>query len=100
MTEAAASATQAQGILGYMDKLYQKYGDAATATDEWASALGRLKEVFPEVNQFIDAETGALTATNDQLREYINNSKQAAIEDAKKAALASLSDQYIQAGQN
>ena len=96
---AASQATQAQGILGYMDKLYEKYGEAASETDEWASALERLKAVFPEVNQFIDGETGALTATNEQLREYIENSKQAAIEDAKKAALASLNEQYVGAAQ-
>ena len=99
MTDAAGAATQAQGILGYMDKLYQKYGDAATKTQEWATALDHLKEIFPEVNNFIDAETGALTATNEQLRQYIENSKQAAIEDAKKAALSSLTQEYMQAGQ-
>ena len=99
MADAASQATQAQGILGYMDKLYEKYEDAATKTEEWATALEKLKEVFPEVNQFIDAETGALTASNEQLREYIENSKQAAIEDAKKTALASLSNQYVEAGQ-
>ena len=96
---AASQATQAQGILGYMDKLYEKYGEATSETDEWAQALERLKTVFPEVNQFIDGETGALTATNEQLREYIENSKQAAIEDAKKAALASLNEQYVGAAQ-
>lgn len=99
ITDAAASATQAQGILGYMDTLYQKYGDAATKSAEWAAALEKLKEVFPEVNNFIDEETGNLTASNEQLREYIENSKQAAIEDAKKAALASLNEQYVAAGQ-
>lgn len=99
MTEAASKATQAQGILGYMDKLYEKYGSAAKNTEEWATALEKLKTVMPEVNQFINAETGALTASNEQLREYIQNSKQAAIEDAKKAALASLNEQYVSAGQ-
>ena len=99
MTEAAGKATQAQGILGYMDKLYEKYGSAAESTEEWATALEKLKEVMPEVNQFINDETGALTASNEQLREYIENSKQAAIEDAKKAALASLNEQYVSAGQ-
>lgn len=99
MTEAASKATQAQGLLGYMDKLYEKYGSAAENTEEWANALEKLKAVMPEVNQFIDAETGALTASNEQLREYIENSKQAAIEDAKKAALASLNEQYVSAGQ-
>jgi ABC-type transporter Mla subunit MlaD len=99
MSDAAAQATQAQGILGYMDKLYEKYGQAAEGTDEWAKALERLKEVFPDVNNYIDAESGKLMATNEELRKYIENSKQAAIEDAKKAALAGLSDQYVQAGQ-
>lgn len=99
ITDAAASATQAHGILGYMDTLYEKYGDAATKSAEWAAALEKLKEAFPEVNKFIDEETGNLTASNEQLREYIENSKQAAIEDAKKAALASLNEQYVAAGQ-
>jgi len=99
INNAEASATQAQGILGYMDTLYEKYGSAATKSEEWASALEKLKTVFPEVNEYIDAETGSLTASNEQLRQYIENSKQAAIEDAKKAALASLNEQYITAGQ-
>jgi hypothetical protein len=97
--DAAGAATQAQGILGYMDKLMEKYGQGAASTDEWAQALERLKTVFPEVNQFIDDETGALTASNEQLRQYIENSKQAAIEDAKKAALSGLTQQYMEAGQ-
>ena len=99
ITDATSAATQAQGILGYMDKLYEKYGDAAEQSEEWAQALEHLKTVFPEVNQFIDQETGSLTATNEQLKAYIENSKQAAIEDAKKSALQGLTDQYIQAGQ-
>ena len=97
MADAAGQATQAQGILGYMDKLVEKYGDAASDTNEWALALERLKAVFPEVNKFIDEETGALTATNEQLKEYVENSKQAAIEDAKKAAIADLNEKYVTA---
>lgn len=98
IADAESQATQARGILGYMDKLYEKYGDAATKTEEWATALGKLKEVFPEVNKFIDAETGALTLNNAQLREYVENSKQAAIEQAKQNAVKTLNDQYVQAG--
>lgn len=100
MADAAGQATQAQGILGYMDKLYEKYGDAATQTEEWATALEKLKTVFPEVNKFINEQTGELTASNEQLKEYVENSKQAAIEDAKKAAISSLNEQYVQAGQD
>lgn len=97
--DAAGQATQAQGILGYMDKLQEKYGSMAESTTEWQEALTKLKEVFPDVNQFIDDETGKLTATNEQLKAYIENSKQAAIEDAKKNALSALSNQYVEAGQ-
>lgn len=99
MTDAAGKATQAQGILGYMDRLKELYGEEAVNTQEWAQALEALKTVMPEVNQFIDEQTGALTVTNEQLREYIENMKQAAIEDAKKAALSSLTQQYMEAGQ-
>lgn len=98
IADAESQATQARGILGYMDKLYEKYGDAATKTEEWATALGKLKEVFPEVNKFINEETGALTLNNKQLREYVENSKQAAIEQAKQNAVKTLNDQYVQAG--
>ena len=99
MADAAGAATQAQGILSYMDKLKELYGEEAVNTQEWAQALEALKAVMPEVNQFIDEQTGALTLTNEQLRAYIENMKQAAIEDAKKNALASLTQQYVEAGQ-
>ena len=100
MANAAGQAAEAQGILGYMDKLMEKYGVSATETNEWAEALERLKTVFPEVNKYIEDETGKLTATNEQLKQYVENSKQAAIEDAKKAAISSLNEQYIQAGKD
>ena len=100
MADAAGQTAQAQGILGYMDKLVEKYGDEATATGEWATALERLKEVMPDINQFIDEETGALTATNEQLKEYVENRKQALIEEAKANAIRTLNDQYFQAGQD
>ena len=98
MSEAAKQATQAQGILGYMDALYQKYGEEAQATDEWAEALGRLKEVFPGVNDFIDEQTGKLKVSNEELRWHIENIRQDAIANAKREALAGLSNQYVEAG--
>lgn len=97
MNDAVETATKAQGIIGYLETLNEKYGAAASETDEWRMALEELKKVMPEVNQFIDAETGALTATNEQLREYVANQKQAAIEEAKRKAIQDLTDQYTQA---
>lgn len=100
ISDAAGAATQAQGILGYMEKLQEEYGDSAEGAKRWADALEELKKVLPDVNQFIDEESGKLKITNDELRAYIENSKQAAIEDAKKAALSSLTEQYMQAGKD
>lgn len=98
VAEAEGQASQAQGILGYMDKLYEKYGEAAVKTEEWATALARLQEVMPEVNQFISEEGSGLTVTNEQLREYIQNRKQALIEEARASAIRQLNEDYAQAG--
>lgn len=100
MADASAQAVQAEGILNFMDKLKEKYGEAATETEDWATALEELKTVFPDVNKYINEETGELTASNEQLRQYVENSKQAAIEDAKKAAIADLNEQYVTAGKD
>lgn len=97
MNDAVETATKAQGIIGYLETLNEKYGAAASETDEWRMALEELKKVMPDVNQFINDETGALTATNEQLREYVANQKQAAIEEAKRKAIQDLTDQYTQA---
>lgn len=98
MNDAVESSTKAQGILGYMDKLYEKYGDMATNTDEWKRAMEELKAVFPEVNSLISEETGALTLSNEELKKYVENTKQAAIENAKKNAVQQLTNDYTQAG--
>lgn len=98
MADAVDQATKAQGILGYMEKLQAQYGEEASSTREWAAALEQLKTVMPDVNQYINEETGALTATNEQLREYVENRKQAAIEQAKTNAIKQLTDEYTQAG--
>ena len=97
IAEAQSNATQATSILDYLDKLYQKYGEAATETDEWATAMERLKAVFPEINGYIDEQTGKLTASNDKLKEYVENSRLASIEESKKAAIQELQNQYYEA---
>jgi hypothetical protein len=97
IAEAQSNATQATSILDYLDKLYQKYGEAATQTGEWASAMERLKQVFPEINGYIDEQTGKLTASNNELKEYVENSRLASIEESKKAAIQELQNQYYEA---
>ena len=97
MKQAEVSSTQAKGILEYMDSLKQQYGDAAENTQEWATALERLKEVYPEINQFIAEEGGNLSATNQSLLEYIENNKKRIEEEAKKKSLQKYIDAYTEA---
>lgn len=97
--DAVGKATSAQGILGYMDSLYQRYGDMATQTNEWKKALDELKEVFPEVTQFINEQTGALEISNAELGEYIQQVKNAAIEEAKRNAITEVAQQMVDASQ-
>ena len=92
--QATKSSTQAKGILEYMDSLKEKYGDAAENTKEWAAALERLKEVYPQINQFIAEEGGNLSATNQSLIEYIENENKRIVQEAKKKALQSYIDAY------
>ena len=97
--DAAGQATEAQGILGYMNSLYEQYGDMATNTDAWRTALEKLKEVFPDINQYIDEQTGKLTLSNEELKEYIEKTKQAAIEEAKRKAIADIAQLKVDTAQ-
>lgn len=95
INQANETATKATGIVDYLDSLVKKYGDAAQDTEEWKSAMEELKKVFPEVNQFINEQTGYLTTNTTELRDYIRNSKLAAIESAKLQAVADLRQKYV-----
>ena len=92
--QAAKSSTQAKGILEYMDSLKEQYGDAAENTEEWVTALERLKEVYPQINQFIAEEGGNLSATNQNLIEYIENENKRIVQEAKRKALQTYIDAY------
>ena len=97
---ANATATKATGIIDYMDSLVEKYGDAAKNTEAWNTALEKLKEVYPQINEFIKTQGGELSLANENLVKYIENTKAMMIEDAKKAALQSYVDRYTEAVQN
>lgn len=91
---AEAEAAEAQGIVSYMDTLIEKYGQAATNSGEWADAMARLQELFPDINGAIKAEGDNLKETTESMRQHIEMSKQKAIEDAKRTYLADLQKQY------
>lgn len=100
LKQATKSSTQAKGILEYMDSLKEKYGAAAENTAEWATALERLKEVYPAINEYIAAEGGALSATNESLMEYIANNQKRIEQEAKNAALKKYVTAYQESQQS
>ncbi|MBQ1778699.1 MAG: hypothetical protein IIZ93_11125, partial [Acidaminococcaceae bacterium] len=99
IADAEGQATQAQGILAYMDELQKKYGDAAEKTGEWAEAMGQLKSVFPQINDFIDEQTGKLTISNEELGKYIENTKQAAEAEARRKAISDAAEMKVSTAQ-
>lgn len=100
LQKATQSSTQAKGILAYMDSLKEQYGDAAENTEAWAKALAELKEVYPAINQYIAEEGGNLSATNQSLIEYIENSNKRVVQEAKQKALQKYIDAYSQSEQD
>lgn len=95
--QANSTATEAQGIVNYMDSLVAKYGEAAKDTKEWNTALEKLKTLMPGVNELISTQGSNLSETNSALHDYIENSRLQAIEDAKKIALQDLTNAYVNA---
>ena len=94
IADANGTAAQAQGIVNYMDTLVQKYGEAAKESDEWATAMGKLESLIPGITQSIKNEGEELSTTTANFREYIEQHKQKAIEDARKAYLADITGRY------
>lgn len=94
---AEQSAIEASGLVDYMDSLIEKYGDAADKSGEWATAMSRLQELIPGITDNIKGEGQALGETTANMRDYIEVSKQKAIEDAKRATIAKYTNQYNEA---
>lgn len=88
--EANQTAIKAQGIVGYMESLSAKYGAAAKNTEEWSKSLERLKQLLPDIN-------ADLSTSTSELSEYIEQSRQIAIQKAADKALEDLRAQYAQA---
>ncbi len=90
ISDANQTAAQANGVVNYMESLVTKYGEAAKESGEWATALAELERLIPGVTSVIQAEGEALGTTTSNLREYIEQSRIKAIEDAKQAYVGDL----------
>ena len=98
--EAEKTATKATGIVNYMDSLVEKYGEAASNTTEWATALEKLEQVLPGITSEINGQTTAASAATEAMRAYIDGNKELAIEQAKQAALEKYQQAYNEALEN
>lgn len=97
INQANRTATEAQGIVSYMDSLIEKYGDAASNSGEWATSLERLEQLIPGITGQIKEEGQTLEETTASLRGYIELSKEKAKEDAKRAAIEKYRKEYEEA---
>lgn len=100
INDAETKAIEAKGIVSYMDELVAKFGDAATKTDEWQSALGKLKELLPDVGGVIQGAGNDAKAATTAIGEYIEKQKQLAILEAKEAAIGTYRQNYADAQVN
>ena len=90
ISDANQTAAQANGVVNYMESLVTKYGEAAKESGEWAKALAELEQLIPGVTSVIQKEGDALSTTTGNLRDYIEQSRLKAIEDAKQAYVGDL----------
>lgn len=97
INDAERNAIEASGLIDYMDSLIGKYGEAASESAGWADAMERLERLIPGITQQIQAEGQALDETTASLRRNIEESKNKAIEDAKRATIAKYTEQYNEA---
>lgn len=97
--QAEETSVKATGIVGYMDSLVQKYGDAAEGTTEWAAGLSELERLLPGITEYIKQQGQETATATEAMKEYAENTRQAAIEDAKRQTLSGLSNEYVSASQ-
>lgn len=93
--EAEKSSVKAEGIINYLDSLVEKYGESATNTEEWATALTHLEEVLPGATEYIKNQNGPLATTVRNLQNIRKELREQAIENAKRKALETKQDAYL-----
>ena len=95
--EANKSATEAKGVLDFMDSLVGKYGESAKNTREWNQALERLEQVMPGATEKIEAQNGTLSDSIQNLRTEVELIKLRATTQAREKALQGKRDAYYEA---
>lgn len=97
VADAEKTAVKATGIVAYMNSLVEKYGEAATQTEEWAVALGDLKEVLPGVTDILGQQYNSVSDLTTALKDYIQMNKEAAVASASEKAVKQYEEELAQA---
>lgn len=87
ISDAEATSVKAQGIVSYMQGLVDKYGQAATETEAWKSALEQLKTLMPEVAEAAAGSTEDMGTYIANLQEVIQKQKELSIAKARENAV-------------
>lgn len=90
------AANNSYGVADYLirqlEEIKASEGDAAETTKEWETALKALKQVMPELGQYIDDNTGKLLVSTEELRNNADAIRNLALYDAQNRAI----DSYTQ----
>lgn len=84
------AANNSYGVADYLirqlEEIKASEGDAAETTKEWETALKALKQVMPELGQYIDDNTGKLLVSTEELRNNADAIRNLALYDAQDRA--------------
>ena len=87
LSDAEYAATQSGAIISYMQKLVDKYGEAAKNTTEWKEAAMELEEYQPGAAEVIDNLGRSAQSTVNMLDRMAERMRKAAISAALTKAL-------------
>lgn len=94
-----ASSTKATGILNYMQELLNKYGSAATGTDEWKRAQKELNEILVGSEETFESYGDNVQGAIDVLDRMIDKTRELAIQEAMRKATQTKMEAVILAEQ-
>lgn len=88
LTDIDLKNAKASAILGYMDSLIEKYGEAASETEEWKEAQSELESVFPDAGEVFVDYGDDIGGAVKHLKDLNEELRRASIKQALEKAMA------------
>ena len=79
LTDVEVNSAKAQGILGYMQSLYDQFGNAAERMTQWQEAKAQLEEAVSGSGQIWEQYKGDIQGAIDALAQYVESMKHTAM---------------------